>query len=63
MNPEKKSVFTTPFFDFEIVEDNNRNAAELYFRIINSGDHRSRIILAGIIVESYLDRILKCFFY
>ena len=62
MNPEKKPIFTSPLFDFESVEDNNKKSVENYSRIINSGDHRSRIILAGIIVESYFDRILKCFF-
>lgn len=61
MNPEKKPIFTSSLFDFEAVEDNNKKSVENYSRIINSGDHRSRIILAGIIVESYFDRILKCF--
>ncbi len=62
MNEEKKPIFTSSLFDFEVVEDNNKKAAENYDRIIKSGDHRSRIILAGIIVEYYFDRILKCFF-
>jgi len=62
MNQEKKPIFSTPLFDFENVEDNNQKSIENYSRIINTGDHRSRIILAGIIVESYFDRILKCFF-
>jgi len=62
MSQEKKTVFTSPLFDFEIVEDNNKKTLENYSRIINTGDHRSRVILAGIIVESYFDRILKCFF-
>jgi len=62
MNQEKKTVFTSSLFDFEIIEDNNRKSIENYSRITNTGDDRSRIILAGIIIESYFDRILKCFF-
>ncbi|MDH6254200.1 hypothetical protein M2347_003927 [Chryseobacterium sp. H1D6B] len=62
MNQEKKTIFTSSLFDFENVEDNNQKSIENYSRIINTGDHRSRIVLAGIIVESYFDRLLKCFF-
>ena len=62
MNQDKKPIFTTSLFDFENVEDNNQKSIKNYSRIVNTGDHRSRIILAGIIVESYFDRILKCFF-
>ncbi|WP_454059261.1 hypothetical protein [Elizabethkingia ursingii] len=62
MSQEKKPIFTSSLFDFEMVEDNNKKTLENYDRIINTGDHRSRIILAGIIVESYFDRIIKCFF-
>lgn len=62
MIQEKKTVFTSSIFDFELVDDNNRKSFENYNRIINTGDHRSRIVLAGMIVESYFDRLLKCFF-
>ena len=50
MNQDKKPIFTTSLFDFENVEDNNQKSIKNYSRIVNTGDHRSRIILAGIIV-------------
>ena len=59
---KKKPIFTTPFFDFEIVDENNNKAIQLYSRITKTKDDRSKVILAGIIVEYYLDRLLKCFF-
>ncbi|MHB0755461.1 hypothetical protein [Polaribacter sp. M15] len=62
MNNEKKTVFTKSLFDFENVDLNNDKTVELYNRISETGDDRSKIILAGIIVEWYLDRILKCLF-
>lgn len=62
MNKEKKTVFTKSFFDFENVDLNNDKTVELYNRISKTGDDRSKIILAGIIVEWYLDRILKHLF-
>lgn len=58
----RKTVFTESFFDFEIVSENNQKVNELQQRINNAQDDRSKIIFCGIIVEYYLDRILKCFF-
>lgn len=62
MNNDKKPIFENPFFDFENVDDNNDKTIELFDRISETGDDRSKIILAGIIVEWYLDRILKYLF-
>jgi hypothetical protein len=59
MNSEKKPVFTVSILDFEKMDENNDKTHELFNRIANTGDDRSKIILAGIIVEFYLDRILK----
>jgi len=59
---ENKPVFTSSIFDFEQVDANNDKTFELYNRIANTGDDRSKIILAGIIVEFYFDRVLKLLF-
>jgi len=59
MEKSDKPVFTSSMFDFENVDTNNNKTEELFNRIANSGDDRSKVILAGIIVEYYFDRILK----
>jgi len=59
---KNKPVFTSSIFDFKQVNDNNDKTFELYNRIANTGDDRSKIILAGIIVEHYFDRVLKLLF-
>lgn len=56
----KKPIFTTSLFDFEKVDDNNDKTRELFKRIANAGDDRSKIILSAIVVEYYFDRILQC---
>ncbi len=62
MNSEKKTIFTKSLFDFENIDSNNDKTIELYNRISETGDDRSKVILAGIIVEWHLDRILKNLF-
>jgi hypothetical protein len=61
-NSQKNTVFKTPMFDSENIEENNSKSWELFERISKTGDDRSKSILAGIIVEHYLDRILKLLF-
>ncbi len=46
-------------FDYDNVDTNNKRTLELYDRIAMTGDDRSKVILAAIIVEYYFDRILK----
>lgn len=62
MEKIKKSVFESPMFDFENVDENNEAAFNEFERLSNTGDDRSKTILAGIIVEHYLDRLLKLLF-
>lgn len=59
---KSKPVFTVPIFDFENVDENNENAWKEIERISQTGDDRSKTILAGIMVEHYLDRLLKLLF-
>ncbi|HBZ68107.1 MAG TPA: hypothetical protein DEO70_14835 [Bacteroidales bacterium] len=58
----KKTVFTISMFDFENVEDNNSKSWKNFERILKTGDDRSKTILAGIIIEHYLDRLLSLLF-
>lgn len=62
MKKDKKPVFETSMFDIENVDDNNNNTWKEFERISETGDDRSKTILAGIIVEHYLDRLLKLLF-
>lgn len=62
MDTKKHSVFKIQFFDFEKVDENNEKSWELYNRLASTGDERSKAIFAGIIVEYYLDRLLKLLF-
>jgi hypothetical protein len=57
-----KTVFLKPFQDFENTDANNQLTFEFHNKIKLTGDHRSRVILSGIIVEYHIDRLLKILF-
>lgn len=58
----KRTVFEVSMLDFANVDKNNSNAWKQFERLAESGDDRSKSILAGIIVEHHLDRLLKLLF-
>lgn len=58
----KKPVFESFMFDYKHVDENNSNTWIQFERLSESGDDRSKSILAGIIVEHHLDRLLKLLF-
>ena len=55
-------AFDREFVDFEGMNSNNQQAEEIYAKLKNDSNHRSRVIMAGIITENYIDRFLKLFF-
>lgn len=58
----KKPVFEKFMFDYKNVDENNSNSWIHFERFSESGDDRSKSVLAGIIVEHHLDRLLKLLF-
>jgi hypothetical protein len=58
----KKTVFLESMFDFNNIDSRNSDSWKQFERISKSGDDRSKAILAGIIIEYYLDRLLKLLF-
>jgi hypothetical protein len=57
-----ESVFYQPFFDFRTGIEVRQEMPDLFGKAEKSGDERSYVLVNALIIEYYLDRLLKAIF-